>query len=442
MGLGLSHYIPVIAYIGFWVMCIVSLTKRPLWGLYYMVPFLPYRSMRNHFLEYPLGESILTILLMAVIIGALMHGKRLPRSKLFAIWLVIAVYLYLSMWMGAALGNAPLPLWTHEGNFLIWKSYIMIPLVLVATSLVVEDRKAIRTIVILTAFTLLMIDRSAIGEAMSRSWANFDESKRDVGPLAYGSNLTAAFLAQFAMFFWGFLQYVEKIKYKLICYGLVGLTLFGTMYTFSRGGYVGVVFGAFVLGMVKDRKILIILAAFLLTWQAVVPTAVRERVTMTTNQNGQLESSAHERVDLWRESWESITHSPILGNGYATFSFGKHAYDLLDTHNWYLLVLVETGVVGLIMALFLFQQILWLSFGLFRKARDPLYRGLGLGLFLTMCCGMVTNFFGDRWTYLEISGLLFVLVGAAIRAQQLTAPIEVEERYRLKAGMPVASYTS
>ena len=439
MGLGLAHFIPLIAYVGFWVMCIVSLTGRPLWGLYYMVPFLPYRSMRNHFQEWPLGESMMTLLLFCVIVGAILRGKRLPKSKLYLTWVVIGSYLYLSMWMGAALGYTPTPLWTHDPNFLIWKSYMLAPLVFVATALVVEDRKAIRTIIVLAAITLIFIDRSSIGEAMSRSWANFDESKRDVGPLAYGSNLTAAFLAQFAMFFWGLLQFVKKIQFKLICYGLVGLTLFATMYCFSRGAYIAVLVSVLVLGVMKDRKLLVVLVIFLATWQAVVPKAVNQRVTMTTDENGQLEASASERLVLWHDSWESILKNPILGNGYATFSFGKHAFGLNDTHNWYVLVLVETGVVGLILAFVLFGQLLATSFRLFKKATDPLYRGLGLGLFVTMCCSIVSNCFGDRWTYFEISGLLFVLFGAAVRANQLSMPKQELELPMNKRIAPVAS---
>ena len=376
--------------------------------------------MRNHFLGYPLGANVLTLLVFAVIIGALLHGKRLPKSKLYGIWLVIGIYLYFSMWMGAGLGKAPLPLWLKDNNFLLWKSYMMTPLVFVATSLVVEDRKSIRTVIIITAITLLFIDRSCILESMQHSWANFDENKRDLGPLAYGSNLDAAFLAVFAAFFWGFVQFVKAKKYKLLGYILIGLTLAALMYTFSRGGYLALLFGVLVLGVLKDRKLLLILGVFLLTWQLVVPTAVRERVTMTRDEYGQLESSAQERVDLWEESMHSIAHSPIVGNGYATFSFAQHVHNLNDTHNWFVLVMVETGVIGLMMVLFLLGQLFVLPFRLFRKANDPLYRGLGLGLFVAMCSSVVANCFGDRWTYLEINGLLFVLVGIAVRANQLT----------------------
>jgi hypothetical protein len=100
-GTGIGHFIPLAAYLGFWIMCLVSLGGRPLFGLYYMLPFLPYRLLRDHFIDYPLGANMMTILVLAVIVGALIHGKRLPKSKLYLIWLVFAVYLYLSMWIGA-----------------------------------------------------------------------------------------------------------------------------------------------------------------------------------------------------------------------------------------------------------------------------------------------------------------------------------------------------
>jgi hypothetical protein len=439
LGLGLLSFIPLIAYLGFWVMCVVSLVKRPLWGLCFLIPFLPYRSMRDHFLDYPLGAHLPLILVVAVITGAIFQGKRLPKSKLYIVWLVIGVYLYFSMWLGAAFGNAPAPLWLSDMNFVVWKDYMTIPLVFVATSLVVEDRKAVRTVILVTAITLLFIDRSCILESTSRTWNNFDENKRDIGPLAYGSNLTAAYLALFAMFFRGFLQFIKAKKYKLLGYGLVAVTLYATMYQFSRGGYLSVLVCVLLLGILKDRKLLVILGVFLLTWQLVVPTAVRERVSMTRTANGQLEGSAQTRVDLLKESWNSIVHSPILGNGFATFQYGQHEGNLTDTHDWFIKVLVETGVVGMMMYLVLLQQVLALGYRLFRRGIDPMYRGLGLGLVLAICSSLVSNCFGDRWTYLEITGPVFVLVAAAIRANQFTAQEPLSEPSPLKSDAPAVA---
>jgi hypothetical protein len=394
--------------------------------------------MRDHFLDWPLGEHVPLFLIISVIIGALIHGNRLPKSKLYIIWLVIGVYLYLSMWLGAALGNAPAPLWLSDLNFGVWKDYMIIPLVFVATSLVVEDRKAVRTVILVTAIALLFIDKSCIMEIGEHSWGTFDESKRDVGPLVFGSNLTAAYLALFAMFFWGVLQFIRAKKYKLLGYGLVAITFYATMYQFSRGGYLAVLVSVLVLGILKDRKLLVILGVFLLTWQTIVPTAVRQRVSMTQSANGQLESSAEDRVILLKDSWNSFVQSPIVGKGYATFMYGRHVGGLTDTHDWFIKVLEETGILGLIMYLFLLQQMFAVAYRNFRRGKDPLYRGLGLGLLLGLCASMVSNCFGDRWSYLEITGPVFILVGAAVRAAQFTAEEPVTERNSLKSYAPAA----
>jgi putative inorganic carbon (HCO3(-)) transporter len=432
-GTGLGHFIPLITYLGFCVMCLVSLGGRPLMGLYFMIPFLPYRTLRDKFVDYPLGGNMLTILVIAVIVGAIFRGKHLPKSKLYGVWLIFGVYLYLSMWMGTVLGNAPAPLWLSDSNFLTWKDYMVIPLIFVAASLVIEDRKAVRTVIYITAISLFLIDRTCILESLSRSWTTFDESKRSGGPLAYGSNQTAAYLAQFALFFWGFGQFLKRKKLRLLNYGLVAITIFATMYTFSRGGYIAVLAGVFMLGVLKDRKLIVILGIFLLTWQTVVPVPVRERVNMTQNSNGQLEASAEERVRLWENAENSIESNPILGTGFATFQFGEHVDNLKDTHNLYVKIMVETGLVGLAIALVMLQQFLALAYRLFKNATDPLYRGLGLGLFLAMCSCIVANFFGDRWTYLEITAPLWVLAAAAIRATQFTASEPVTESAQLDA---------
>jgi O-antigen ligase len=298
---------------------------------------------------------------------------------------------------------------------------MLIPLVFVAAGLVIEDRKAIRTVVLITAISLVFIDRSCLLESMSRTWGNFDESKRSFGPLAYGSNQTAAFLAQFGMFFWGFTEFIARRKFKILGYGLVAITLFAAMYTFSRGGYLAILFGVLVLGLLKDRKLLLLLGVFLFTWQAIVPTAVRERVNMTENSSGQLEASAQERVDLWENAKNAFIHSPIVGNGFATFQLGEHVDNLKDTHNWYVKVLVETGLVGFAIAMVLLQQMMALCYRVYKRAQDPLYRGLGLGLVLAISSCLVANLFGDRWTYLEITGLLWVLIAAAARALELSS---------------------
>ncbi len=447
LGLGLERYTPYVFYIGFWVMCVISLAGRPFWGLCYAIPFLPARDIRFRLDSLPLGPSMLTILILSVVLGAILRGKHLPKSKLYLIWLVYGIYLYISMWLGYWMGKEPAPLWLSNANFVVWKEYMLVPLLFVAASLLVEDRKAIKIVIFLTALTLFGIDFLSIHSGgAARSATTYSDALRGSGPLAFDANYTAAFLAEFGMFFWGFLQFVKakppkSLGLKLAGYGLVGYTLFATMYTFSRGGYLAVLASVLVLGILKDRKLLVILGLFLLTWQTIVPATVRERVTMTQNAYGQLGSSAEERVEMWQESWDSFKSSPIFGEGFSSFRYGQHVVsDLKDTHNIFLKVLVETGLVGISMFLILLQQMLAVGFRLFRRANDPLYRGLGLGLFIACCSAIVANFFGDRWTVVEISGPLFVLVAAAVRASHLMAAEPVSELNPLDSKAPAAPY--
>ncbi len=440
LGTGIGHYIPLVAYLGFCAMCIIALW-RPQLGFYYLMPFIPYRAMRDHFLDYPLGGNLITILVVAIIVGSLVTGKSLPKTKLYLIWLVTVIYLYISMWYGTAMGNGPAPLWFSDSNFIDWKDYLLIPMIFVAAGLAIRDRKSIRIVIILIAISVLLIDRSSILESMSRSMSHFDESKRDAGPMGWaGPNGLAAFLAQFAMFFWGLAQFVKKRKQKWLIYGLIGTTLFATMYTFSRASYIAVLVTTLVLGILKDRKLVLLMLAFVLTWQTIVPVAVTERINMTENSNGHLEASAGTRVELWQEAEESVLSSPLLGAGFDTYRYGIHAGNLEDTHNWYVKVMVETGIIGILLVAVMLQQMLSLSYRLFRSASDPLYQGLGLGLFLAVIACMILNFFGDRWNFPEIIGFLFVLCAAAARALELEASPVTEPVGTVEVAVPSNPY--
>ena len=420
MGTGLGHYIPVVAYIGFWIICLISLTWRPLYGLYYLIPFVPYRSMRDHFNDYFLGENLLTILVFCIIVGALIRGKRPPLSMLYLTWIVLGVYSYLSMWIGTVSGIAPPPLWLLDMNFVTWKDYMVIPMIFLAAGLVIEDHKAVKMVIVITGISVLFIDRACILESLSRTWTNFDESKRSGGPLAFGSNQTAAFLAQSALFFWCFVQFAKDKWVKWLSYLLIAVTLFATMYTFSRAGYLAVLVGILVLGCLKDRKLLVGLAVLLFTWQMILPTAVHQRIEMTTDAAGQLDTSAQDRVDLWKESEAAFLQSPIVGTGFATFQFMPHVHGLKDSHNWFVKVAEETGLIGIFLTVILLGQLFVLSWRLFRRSDDPWFKGLGLGLFVALCTCMIANCFGDRWTYVEITGPLWLLAGAAARSLELT----------------------
>ena len=87
-------------------------------------------------------------------------------------------------------------------------------------------------------------------------------------------------------------------------------------------------------------------------------------------------------------------------------------------------------MIGGVIAIVMLYQMLAAGYSAFRKGCDPLYKGLGLGYLLAVCSCLVANCFGDRWTYVEINGLLWILTAATLRASQISeqAPVLEEEQ--------------
>src|SRR5262249_12686420 len=144
----------------------------------------------------------------------------------------------------------------------------------------------------------------------------------------------------------------------------------------------------------------------------------QERVLMTYDKNGQqLDTSAQDRVLLWDDAMNLFRSNPIIGAGFDTYRWQHRVGEYTDTHNYFLKVMVETGVVGLLLFLFLLAKASRMGLRLFWSARDPFLKSLGLGFSLLMACVFVVNFFGDRWLYIEVNGFLWVLLACVVRGQ-------------------------
>ena len=114
-----------------------------------------------------------------------------------------------------------------------------------------------------------------------------------------GTNGLAAFEAQFATFLLALAAFERRLLLRLGYYALSAFSVLCLMYSLSRGGYAALFAGCLFLGVVKQRKLLVLMTLFLLTWTLIVPQAVTERVSMT-QQEGGLDHSSELRLTLWR----------------------------------------------------------------------------------------------------------------------------------------------
>jgi len=86
------------------------------------------------------------------------------------------------------------------------------------------------------------------------------------------------------------------------------------------------------------------------------------------------------------------------------------------------------------MLIFLIVIFCFLRMGyvLYKKGEDDLSKGMGLGLMACIIVMMINNFFGDRWTYFELSAYLWILAGLVgrliIMAQSPEALAQAEQK--------------
>jgi O-antigen ligase len=133
-----------------------------------------------------------------------------------------------------------------------------------------------------------------------------------------------------------------------------------------------------------------------------------------------LDASAQERVMLWSDAMELFRQNPVFGTGFLTYAELSRVGSYKDTHNFYLKMLVETGLVGL--CLFILQLLLLLREGmrLFTRARDSLLSLIGLGYAAMIVAATIVNLFGDRWMF-QVDSNLWILLGCVICGSSLAA---------------------
>jgi O-antigen ligase len=335
------------------------------------------------------------------------------------ILLLFGIFVYVELWRGAFYLDVDPPLAISDPRFSNWKNYMVMFIVFVVVVNVIRSVKQIQILLVLMCLSVLAVDKGYYSTMSDRDLSHFSYEVRDGGPLGYaGVNGVATFEAEFMLFLLGLAAFQKKKSLKLAMWALAAFSGYCVMISFSREAYAAILIGLFFLGLLKQRWLLIALAIFLFSWQAFVPTSVQERVNMTYDkEDQQLDTSAQDRVTIWNDAMELFHQNPIFGGGFDTYRLQHRVSIYTDTHNYFLKVLVEMGVVGLLFFLFVLSKAARLGVKLWRSAKDPFLQSIGLGFTVKMAGVFVVNLFGDRWLYIEVNGFLWVLLACVVRAQ-------------------------
>ena len=196
------------------------------------------------------------------------------------------------------------------------------------------------------------------------------------------------------------------------------------MFSFSRGAYIAFAAGVLFLGLTQKRGLLVAAMAVILGAGVLLPNSVMDRLNVTYgagegSTSSQLDSSSMDRLLIWQDSLDLAKSYPLLGTGFNTYPKLHRVNNFYDTHNYYLKIQVEDGLIGSVLLMLLLGSMFRLGYHTFRNSSDPLSSSLGLGFSACMIGVIVVNFFGDRFSYQQVNSHLWILVGALSRMRLL-----------------------
>lgn len=437
---GLEGAAPLLLYVAMWVTFVASMLWRPSLGIYLMVLTLPLQTGRYKLVNFLLGAQFIDILLLGTILGLLIKGQSfIPKTNFNRFLLLLAIFCYLSLWSGSYFINTPLPLWITDERFSAWKNYVEMFLFALVVAAAIKEKNEIRLLLVLMGISVLLVNRSYFSTLSSRDLSHFSYQVRDAGVLGYaGVNGLAAFEAMFVSFLLGTYAFTRRIYAKAGILLILATCCYCLLFSFSRGGYLGFLVGLATVGLFKTRWFLVLTAVIVLGWQTLLPVAVQERISMTTEdaaEGQQFDSSAQERLVLWEDAMDLFKRNPITGTGFQTYGYLGRVGGFRDTHNYYVKVLAETGVVGLALFLVLLYKLFRAGTNLFFGTHDPFWRSIGLGFIALLTSITVMNFFGDRWTYQQADGYLWILLGCVLRGLMVIQ--EEPEKVQAIQGLPL-----
>lgn len=182
----------------------------------------------------------------------------------------------------------------------------------------------------------------------------------------------------------GLLLKAEDNRSRHMCIFLILAIIPSFLFTQSRASYLGLIVAAFIIGLSTRHRLVItgILTATLLLSPLFLPQEVKDRILHTFSQPeeaGQirvgdihLDTSTSARVASLKKIMGDWPKRPIFG-------YGVTGYEFLDSQ--YPRVLIETGIIGLIMFLYLLYAVLKLAINHMKKLTSPYFKGLSIGFF-------------------------------------------------------------
>lgn len=231
------------------------------------------------------------------------------------------------------------------------------------------------------------LDKEAAKSIQTRAFSVFDN------PNMFAAYL--AFLVPAAAYF--FLN-AKRWTSRLVVFALGVLLAGGLAVTYTRGAWLASAIALLILGLLRDRKVLLLMLLVMVAAPLLFPATIVDRVATI----GSLDDSSNlYRITIWKAALLMVKDywASGVGLGPVPFALIYPLYEIagtptVHTHSLYLQIMVETGVLGLLI-------FLWLLRAVFKEgltvSGNRYHSGITTALVAGLAGQMIYGLFDNIW---------------------------------------------
>ena len=326
-------------------------------------------------ITFRMDDLLLFVIVLTWLVRAALY-KELTVFRLTPLHTPIALFMSISL-LATLLGMVSGNVRVASGLFFNLKilEYFIIFFMVVNN---VKDEKEIKSFVILILLVALFVNFYALsqvpsGERVSAPFERYGE------PNTLGGYLIIIISVALALFL--FRAFGQRTNFLIPLLVLSGFIL---MFTQSRGSWLGLIFMAAPFMILSPKRLFFILGAIILiiALPYIAPESTKERFAGTFQpepgfdrterfMGKALDPSSSERVTSYKKGFEKWKKRPLLGYGVTGAGF-------IDGQ--FLRVLVETGIIGIALFLFLLWRMIIFLWNAYWSVDDPFFKALYLGM--------------------------------------------------------------
>ncbi len=256
---------------------------------------------------------------------------------------------------------------------LVWGNVLMDPSIFISATFIFVQLGATSVMVISPAVTLLVGNlitsekqlKIMVGIMLVVGVVGLVENFLNVNLFTIIGGLTSAWVVALS---YGMALFNDKIKrlWKIPLLALVGLWFLWNL-VLNINWYAGWLPGLVAVGVIsflRSKRLFLAFLVVLAIYIVISYTAIAENIAFKQTNDGDT------RLAAWVMNWSVTSHHLLLGTGpagYAAYYMTLFPNQAMATHNNYIDIIAETGIIGTFFYLWLFGGLVWQGYKVVRR---------------------------------------------------------------------------